>query len=105
MYDLIEALDYVDRVAAAGVSLLRDDATVGMPKMAQVGVLYDGLASLGGGATLAGIILGAVPVDISDRAFDKATCFAVAGSILTFFGFIHGPDGLGIGRSPTLALS
>jgi AGZA family xanthine/uracil permease-like MFS transporter len=80
-------------------------ATVGMAKMAQVGVLYDGLAALGGGATLAGIILGAITVYIIDRAFEKAACFAVAGSILTFFGFIHGADGLGIGQSPTLAVS
>ncbi len=27
------------------------------------------------------------------------------GAILTFFGFIHGADGLGFGQSPTLALS
>ena len=74
-------------------------------KLAQVGVLYDGLAALGGGATLAGIILGAVTVYIIDRAFEKAACFAVAGAILTFFGFIHGADGLGIGQSPTLAVS
>ena len=80
-------------------------AAVGMGKLAQVGVLYDGLAALGGGATLAGIILGAVTVYIIDRAFEKAACFAVAGAILTFFGFIHGADGLGIGQSPTLAVS
>jgi adenine/guanine/hypoxanthine permease len=80
-------------------------AAVGSAKMAQVGVLYDGLAALGGGATLAGIILGAVTVYIIDRAFEKAACFAVAGAILTFFGFIHGADGLGIGMSPTLAVS
>src|ERR1700678_2464909 len=80
-------------------------AAVGIGKMAQVGVLYDGLATLGGGATLAGIVLGAITVYIIDRAFEKAACFAVAGSILTFFGFIHGADGLGIGQSPTLAVS
>ena len=80
-------------------------ATVGIAKMAQVGVLYDGLATLGGGATLAGIILGAITVFIIDRAFERAAAFALAGSILTFFGFIHGADGLGVGVSPTLALS
>ena len=80
-------------------------ATVGSAKLAQVGVLYDGLATLGGGATLAGIILGAVTVFIIDRAFEKAACFALAGAILTFFGFIHGADGIGIGQSPTVAIS
>jgi AGZA family xanthine/uracil permease-like MFS transporter len=80
-------------------------AAVGIGKMAQVGVLYDGLATLGGGATLAGIVLGAVTVYIIDRAFEKAACFALVGAVLTFFGFIHGADGLGIGQSPTLSVS
>jgi adenine/guanine/hypoxanthine permease len=80
-------------------------AAVGIGKMAQVGVLYDGLATLGGGATLAGIVLGAITVYIIDRAFEKAACFALVGAVLTFFGFIHGADGLGIGQSPTLSVS
>jgi adenine/guanine/hypoxanthine permease len=88
-------------LGAAGTSV----AAVGTAKLAQVGVLYDGLATLGGGATLAGIMLGAVTVFIIDRAFEKAACFALAGAILTFFGFIHGADGIGIGQSPTVAVS
>jgi adenine/guanine/hypoxanthine permease len=80
-------------------------ATVGSVKLAQVGVLYDGLAVLGGGATLAGIILGAITVYIIDRAFEKAAAFALAGTILTFFGFIHGAEGIGINSSPTVAVS
>src|SRR6201996_5022202 len=54
---------------------------VGLGKLSQVGVLYDGLAALGGGATLAGIVLGAVTVFIIDREFDKAAGFAFAGAI------------------------
>ena len=50
-------------LGAAGTSA----ATVGFGKLAQVGVLYQGLEVLGGGATLAGIILGAVTVFIIDR--------------------------------------
>jgi AGZA family xanthine/uracil permease-like MFS transporter len=80
-------------------------ATVGTGKLAQAGVLYDGLATLGGGATLAGIILGAITVYIIDRAFEKAAAFALAGTILTFFGFIHGAEGIGINSSPTVAVS
>jgi adenine/guanine/hypoxanthine permease len=80
-------------------------AAVGTAKLAQVGVLYDGLAVLGGGATLAGIILGAITVYIIDRAFEKAAAFALAGTILTFFGFIHGAEGIGINSSPTVAVS
>ncbi len=80
-------------------------AAVGTAKLAQVGVLYDGLATLGGGATLAGIILGAITVFIIDRAFEKAAAFALAGAILTFFGFIHGAEGIGIDSSPAVAVA
>src|SRR5579871_4518248 len=66
-----------------------DAATVGFDKLGNTGVLYHGLETLGGGATLAGIILGAVTVFVIDRQLEKAAAFALAGGILTFFGFIH----------------
>ena len=79
-------------------------ATVGYAKLAQVGVLYQGLQTvMGGGATLAGIILGAITVFIIDREFDKAAGFALAGAIFTFFGFIHG-EAIQIGSSITVAV-
>ena len=78
-------------------------AAVGMDKLGNAGVLYHGLATLGGGATLAGIILGAVTVFIIERQLDRAAWFALAGAILTFFGFIHGEE-IGIGQSPVVAL-
>ncbi|WP_428486552.1 hypothetical protein [Rhodopila sp.] len=87
-------------LGAAGTTV----QAVGIGKLAQVGVLYDGLATLGGGATLAGIILGAITVFIIDRAFEKAAAFALAGTILTFFGFIHGANGIGIGSSPEVCV-
>ena len=86
-------------LGAAGTTV----AAIGLPKLASVGVLYGGLETLGAGATLAGIILGAITVFIIDRELDKAAYFAASGAILTFFGFIHGP-GIGIGRSPDVAL-
>jgi AGZA family xanthine/uracil permease-like MFS transporter len=79
-------------------------ATVGTDKLAQVGVLYKGLETLGGGATLAGIILGAITVFIIDRDFVKASCFALAGAVLTFFGFIHG-EAIGVASSPAVAFA
>ena len=79
-------------------------AAVGFDKLGNTGILYKGLATLGGGATLAGIILGAVTVFIIERQLEKAAAFALAGSILTFFGLIHAED-LGIGQSPVVALS
>jgi adenine/guanine/hypoxanthine permease len=68
-------------------------------------VLYDGLATLGGGATLASIILGAITMFIIDRAFEKAAAFAPTGTILTFLGFIHGAEGIGINSAPAVSVS
>jgi AGZA family xanthine/uracil permease-like MFS transporter len=77
-------------------------ADVGLDKLGNAGVLYHGLATLGGGATLAGIILGAVTVFIIERQLEKAAWFALAGALLTFFGFIHGEE-IGLAQSPTVA--
>jgi AGZA family xanthine/uracil permease-like MFS transporter len=85
-------------LAVAGTSA----EAIGHAKLAQVGVLYQGLETLGGGATLAGIILGAITVFIIDRELIKAACFALAGMVFTFFGFIHG-EAIGIGSSPEVA--
>ncbi len=79
-------------------------AQVGHDKLGQVGVLYDGLAVLGGGATLAGIVLASVAVCIIDRQLARAACFAAAGAVLTFFGLIHG-EAIGLARSPSVALA
>jgi AGZA family xanthine/uracil permease-like MFS transporter len=68
------------------------------------GVLYDGMLVLGGGSILGGLILGAIGVFIIEREFIKASGFALAGAILTFFGFMHG-ERIGIGESPAVALS
>ena len=87
-------------LGAAGTSA----ATVGFGKLAQVGVLYQGLEVLGGGATLAGIILGAVTVFIIDRELMRAAYFALAGMVLTFFGFIHS-EAIGFARSPQVAVA
>ena len=65
-------------------------------KMRAQGVLYDGLHVLGGGSILGGLILGAIAVFIIDRNFAKAAGFALAGAVLTFFGFMHGEQ-IGIG--------
>jgi AGZA family xanthine/uracil permease-like MFS transporter len=73
-------------------------------KMKDQGVLYDGLRVLGGGSILGGLILGAIAVFIIDRNFIKASGFALAGSVLTFFGFMHGEQ-IGIGQTPTVAVS
>jgi len=78
-------------------------ATLGIDKMKQVGVLYEGLTILGGGAIIGGLVLGAIAVFVIDRKFYKAAAFSFAGAVLTFFGFMHG-EAIGLGESPGVAL-
>jgi len=79
-------------------------ATVGIDKLAGTGVLYHGLEVLGGGAILGSLILAGITACIIDRNFARAAGFAGAGSVLTFFGFMHG-EAIGIGQSPAVAVA
>ena len=67
------------------------------------GVVYHGMELVGGGAVLAGLILGAIAAFIIDRQFRWAAGYALAGAILAFFGFIHGTQ-LEVAASPLVAL-
>jgi AGZA family xanthine/uracil permease-like MFS transporter len=87
-------------LGAAGTSV----AQVGADKLGQVGILYDGLHLLGGGSILGGLVLGAIGAFVIDRAFLKASAFAMAGAVLTFFGFMHG-EAIGVFETPSVALS
>jgi adenine/guanine/hypoxanthine permease len=71
--------------------------------MAVNGVLYNGLATLGGGAILSGLIIGAIAVFLLDHKSKMAAAYALAGAVLSYFGFIHGSQ-VGVGVSPTVAL-
>jgi adenine/guanine/hypoxanthine permease len=86
-------------LGAAGTSA----AALGMAKLGAVGVVYHGMALLGGGAVLAGLILGAIAAFMIDRKFERAALFAAAGAVLSFFGFIHGTS-LGVGNSTPVAV-
>ena len=44
-------------------------------------------------------------LDAAKTAIAEFAIFAAAGAVLTFFGFIHGADGIGIGQSPAVAIS
>jgi AGZA family xanthine/uracil permease-like MFS transporter len=79
-------------------------AAVGLDKLGQVGVLYHGLEVLGSGAILVSLILAGVSACIIDRAYRKAAGFAVAGAVLTFFGFMHS-EAIGFGKMPMVAIS
>jgi AGZA family xanthine/uracil permease-like MFS transporter len=87
-------------LGAAGTSA----AAIGMDKLGQVGVLYHGLEVLGGGSILTGLILGAVGVFVIERKFAEASAFALAGALLTFFGFMHG-ESVGLVVTPTVAIA
>lgn len=79
-------------------------ATVGLDKMAQNGVLYNGLEVLAGGAVVTGLLWGSMVVFLIERKPSSAGVVALIATVLTFFGFIHGPA-VGFMVSPTMALS
>ena len=86
-------------LATAGTSAEQ----VGMAALAAHGVIYEGMRLFGGGATLAGLILGAIAAFIIDRRFDRAAAYALIGAVLAFFGFING-TALGFANSSSVAL-
>ena len=86
-------------LSAAGTSAEK----VGAAALAAHGIIYQGMQLFGGGATLAGMVLGAIAVFIIDRRFDRASLFALIGAVLAFFGFING-TALGFGNSASVAL-
>jgi adenine/guanine/hypoxanthine permease len=79
-------------------------AAVGIDKLAGNGVLYNGLQALGGGSIVTGLVLGAIATFVIDQKFTQAAAFALAGAVLTFFGFMHG-ESIGIAVTPTIAIA
>ena len=70
-------------------------------------MLYQGLDVLGGGSILVGLVLGAIGTFVIEREFVKASAFALAGAVLTYFGFMHGQSvgvGHGLGVTPSVTL-
>jgi AGZA family xanthine/uracil permease-like MFS transporter len=72
-------------LAAAGTSADK----VGDVALANAGLVYHGTALLGGGAILAGLVLGSIVAFIIDKNFLAAAAYCLAGSILGFIGLIH----------------
>ncbi|MFC4948750.1 regulator [Pseudonocardia sp. GCM10023141] len=73
-------------LSAAGTTA----AQVGEPALVNAGVVYTGLSLLGGGAILAGMILGAIVAFIVDKKFVAAAIYCFVGAALGFIGLIHG---------------
>src|SRR6516165_4638941 len=87
-------------LGAAGTSA----AAVGFDKLAGQGVLYQGISVLGGGSILTGLVLGAIGIFTIERKFVEASAFALAGAVLTFFGFMHG-EAVGLAVTPAVAVA
>src|SRR5581483_3823565 len=76
---------------------------LGLPALGQVGIVYKGVAVLGSGSVLAGMVLGATAAFIIDRKLTHAAWAAFIGAALAFVGLIHGPQ-LGWMVSPLVSL-
>ncbi len=79
------AVSLIDNtLAAAGTSA----AEVGPDTLAGASVIYEGLATLGAGAVLAGMVIGAAVAFIIDRNFLWAGGYLVGAAALSFFGIM-----------------
>jgi AGZA family xanthine/uracil permease-like MFS transporter len=76
---------------------------VGFAALAQVGVVYQGMALLGGGSVLAGMVLGSMAAFIIEHQLKHAAAAAFIGAALAYVGLIHGAQ-LGWAVSPLVAL-
>jgi len=64
-------------------------AEVGLDALAQNGITYEGIALLGAGAILVGMILAAITAHIIDRNWDGAIGYSLFGAACAWVGFIH----------------
>lgn len=78
--------------------------SIGIAKLGNAGVLYHGLEVLSDGATLIGIVLGAITVFIIEKQLVKAAIFALVGAVLTSLGLMHS-EAVGLFRSPEMTIT
>src|ERR1700722_15890973 len=88
-----------DALSAAGTTA----AKVGYDNIANAGAIYKGTMLLGGGAVLAGLLLGAITAFLIDRKFLWAAGYSAGGAILGFIGLVHGAK-VGWDIGPQIAL-
>ncbi|WP_158276830.1 regulator [Paraconexibacter algicola] len=87
-------------LGAAGTSA----SEVGAEALGNAGVIYDGLQTLGQGAVLSGMVLGAIAVFLIDRTFLLAAIAFAVGGVLTLVGLIHGEEVVWFTSEPRVAL-
>jgi adenine/guanine/hypoxanthine permease len=88
-----------DALSAAGTTA----AKVGYDNIANAGAIYKGTMLLGGGAVLAGLLLGAITAFLIDRKFFWAAGYSAGGAVLGFIGLVHGAK-VGWDIGPQIAL-
>src|SRR3954454_14557813 len=88
-----------DALLAAGTSVEK----VGPDVLANGGVLYSGLATLGAGSVLVGMILGSICVFLIDRKFIHAAGACAVGGVLSLVGLIHAAE-VHVFSNPRIAL-
>jgi adenine/guanine/hypoxanthine permease len=86
-------------LSAAGTNAQK----VGEDALNGAGLVYHGLHVLGQGATLAGIVLGAITVFILEKKALTAAIFAGVGAVLSWVGLLHA-DQVGWAAAPGVAL-
>jgi AGZA family xanthine/uracil permease-like MFS transporter len=86
-------------LAAAGTTA----AEVGEEALAGAGLVYGGLHTLGQGATLAGIVLGAIVTFILEKQLLRAAIAAAVGAVLCWIGLLHAEQ-VGWAAAPSVAL-
>jgi len=87
-------------LVAAGTSVEK----VGAEGLNGAGVITEGLHTLGQGAVLAGLVLGAFAVFLIDKRFVHAAITSGAGAILTLVGLMHGEKVTWFDSQPKVAL-
>jgi AGZA family xanthine/uracil permease-like MFS transporter len=104
-------LALVPQIAAWGKTQIDNSLTAAGSDAVKAGllepgsnVLYHGMSILGGGATLVGIMIGAITVFIIDRKFVMAAAFSGVAAVLTFFGLMHS-EAIGMNMTPGVALA
>jgi adenine/guanine/hypoxanthine permease len=105
---LASMMNAAQTVGGLSPEKLAEVKAAAIASLPQQGVIYHGLEVMGGGSILTGLVLGAIGVFVIERNFVKASAFALAGAVLTYFGFMHGEGvgvGGGLGVTPAVALS
>ncbi|MGQ0604533.1 MAG: xanthine permease [Anaerolineales bacterium] len=67
-------------------------ATLGLDQLASNGVSYGGMAILGAGAILSGMILAAIAAYVIDRNWKGAIGYSLFGALCAYVGFIHATE-------------